>query len=157
MSAIVELAVPQVDKKIKVNTGLFINNAFVPSLDQAEPIKCNHISLARNHLPLIPATSESSTLLPKSSCAPSQPVRFSSQLNSARYPVLTTCPPASEKDVDAAVAAARAAFKTTWGKNVSGFERSRLMHKLADLMERDQEELAQLECLNNGKPVKVAR
>ncbi|VDB85362.1 unnamed protein product [Peniophora sp. CBMAI 1063] len=118
MSTVVELAVPQSDKKIKVNTGLFINNAFVPSQDEAEPIKV---------------------------------------FNPATEQLLCTVTAASEKDVDAAVAAARAAFKTTWGKNVSGFERSRLMHKLADLVERDQEELAQLECLNNGKPVKVAR
>jgi aldehyde dehydrogenase (NAD+) len=65
--------------------------------------------------------------------------------------------PASEKDVDIAVAAARKAFRETWGKNVSGFERSRLIHRLADLMERDKQILAELECLNNGKPVKIAR
>jgi len=59
--------------------------------------------------------------------------------------------------VDIAVAAARKAFRETWGKNVSGFERSRLINKLADLMERDQQILAELECLNNGKPVKIAR
>ncbi|KZV75147.1 NAD-aldehyde dehydrogenase [Peniophora sp. CONT] len=118
MSSVVELALPQSDKKIKVNIGLFINNEFVPSLDKAEPIKVFN-----------PATEE----------------------------LLCSVTAASEKDVDAAVAAARTALKTTWGKNVSGFERARLMHKLADLMERDQEELAQLECLNNGKPVKIAR
>jgi acyl-CoA reductase-like NAD-dependent aldehyde dehydrogenase len=64
---------------------------------------------------------------------------------------------ASERDVDIAVAAARKAFRETWGKNVSGFERSRLINKLADLMERDQQILGELECLNNGKPVKIAR
>lgn len=56
-----------------------------------------------------------------------------------------------------AVAAAREAFRTTWGKNVTGFERSRLINKLADLIERDAQELAELETLNNGKPVKIAR
>lgn len=40
---------------------------------------------------------------------------------------------ASVADVDEAVAAARAAFKTTWGVNVTGNERSRLMCKLADV------------------------
>ena len=64
---------------------------------------------------------------------------------------------ASEKDIDVAVAAAREAFKTTWGKNVTGFERARLINKLADLIERDAQELAELETLNNGKPVKIAR
>jgi aldehyde dehydrogenase (NAD+) len=55
------------------------------------------------------------------------------------------------------VAAARKAFETTWGKNVNGFERSKLMNKLANLIERDQQELAEIETLNNGKPVKIAR
>lgn len=63
----------------------------------------------------------------------------------------------SQKDIDVAVAAARKAFNTTWGKNVTGFERSRLLNKLADLMERDQQVLAEVESLNNGKPVTIAR
>ena len=61
---------------------------------------------------------------------------------------MTSRLPASEKDIDVAVAAARKAFKTTWGKNVTGFERSRLLNKLADLIERDAQELAELESLN---------
>lgn len=64
---------------------------------------------------------------------------------------------ASAKDIDLAVAAAREAFNTTWGKNVTGWERSRLINKLADLIERDAQELGELESLNNGKPVKIAR
>ncbi|THH33752.1 hypothetical protein EUX98_g450 [Antrodiella citrinella] len=63
----------------------------------------------------------------------------------------------SATDIDLAVRAARNAFKTSWGKNVTGFERSRLLNKLADLMERDAQDLAELESLNNGKPVKIAR
>ncbi|KAK2466144.1 hypothetical protein APHAL10511_001786 [Amanita phalloides] len=64
---------------------------------------------------------------------------------------------ASANDINVAVTAARQAFKTSWGKNVTGFERSRLMNKLADLIERDAEQLAELETLNNGKPVRIAR
>jgi aldehyde dehydrogenase (NAD+) len=64
---------------------------------------------------------------------------------------------ASAEDVDLAVAAARQAFKTTWGKNVTGVDRSKLIHRLADLIERDAEELAEIESTNNGKPVKFAR
>lgn len=67
------------------------------------------------------------------------------------------CLAASAKDIDLAVAAARKAFQTTWGKNVTGFERSRLINKLADLIERDAQELGELESLNNGKPVRIAR
>ncbi|KAF9263495.1 NAD-aldehyde dehydrogenase [Marasmius fiardii PR-910] len=64
---------------------------------------------------------------------------------------------ASPKDIDKAIQAARDAFNTTWGKNVNGFERAKLISKLADLIERDAQELAELETLNNGKPVKIAK
>ena len=52
---------------------------------------------------------------------------------------------ASKADVDEAVKIARKAFKTTWGVNVTGAERGRLLNKLADLMERDADKLAALE------------
>lgn len=54
------------------------------------------------------------------------------------------------KDVDLAVAAAQKAFNTTWGLNCPGFQRGKLLMKLAELMERDQKELAALEALDNG-------
>ena len=38
-----------------------------------------------------------------------------------------------------------------------GTERARLINKLADLIERDQQELAELESIDNGKPVRIAR
>jgi aldehyde dehydrogenase (NAD+) len=85
------------------------------------------------------------------------PVRRTPGLGRSDTASLTSGLSASEKDIDVAVAAARKAFKTTWGKNVTGFERSRLINKLADLIERDAQELAELESLNNGKPVKIAR
>ncbi|KDQ64863.1 hypothetical protein JAAARDRAFT_118917 [Jaapia argillacea MUCL 33604] len=78
-------------------------------------------------------------------------------VNPATEEVICSIVAASAADIDVAVAAARKAFQTTWGKNVTGFERSRLINKLADLMERDAQELAELETLNNGKPVRVAR
>ncbi|KAI0049622.1 NAD-aldehyde dehydrogenase [Auriscalpium vulgare] len=77
--------------------------------------------------------------------------------NPATESVLCEITAASEKDIDVAVASSRKAFRTTWGKNVTGVERSRLINKLADLIERDAQTLAELESLNNGKPVKVAR
>ncbi|TFL05689.1 NAD-aldehyde dehydrogenase [Pterulicium gracile] len=78
-------------------------------------------------------------------------------INPATEDVICSVVAASVKDIDVAVQAARDALKTTWGKNVTGFERSRLIHKLADLIERDAQALAELETLNNGKPLKVAR
>ncbi|KAF8974222.1 aldehyde dehydrogenase domain-containing protein [Flammula alnicola] len=77
--------------------------------------------------------------------------------NPATEEIVASVVAGSAKDIDVAVAAARKAFNTTWGKNVTGWERSRLMNKLADLIERDAQELAELETLNNGKPVRIAR
>ena len=60
-------------------------------------------------------------------------------------------------DVDLAVAAAREAFKlgSPW-RTMDASMRGRLLYKLADLIERDREYLAQLETLDNGKPYKAA-
>src|SRR3954467_3299207 len=59
-------------------------------------------------------------------------------------------PDAGDEDVDRAVQAARAAFAGEWGAK-TGFERSRLMHRLADLIERDADRLAELESRDTGK------
>ncbi|KAJ3886556.1 Aldehyde/histidinol dehydrogenase [Lentinula edodes] len=56
---------------------------------------------------------------------------------------------ATFKDVDVAVAAAHQAFKTTWGLNMGGAGRSRLLAKLAQFMEEHQLELTALEALDS--------
>ncbi|KAG9103605.1 hypothetical protein FRC06_009615 [Ceratobasidium sp. 370] len=76
--------------------------------------------------------------------------------NPSTEEVICTVQAASAKDIDLAVKAAREAFNTTWGKHVPGTKRAALIHKLADLMERDAQSLAELESLDNGKPVGVA-
>lgn len=58
------------------------------------------------------------------------------------------------EDIDRAVKAAREAFDRGPWSRMSAAERSRLMYKLADLMEENKEELAQLETLDNGKPIR---
>ncbi|KAL4946768.1 hypothetical protein BDV06DRAFT_181506 [Aspergillus oleicola] len=63
---------------------------------------------------------------------------------------------ATEKDVDTAVAAARAAFEGSW-RQVTPSERGRLINKLADLMERDSDTLAAIEALDNGKAFTMAK
>jgi aldehyde dehydrogenase (NAD+) len=60
-------------------------------------------------------------------------------------------------DVDAAVKAARAAFDSGPWSRMDARDRGRLMNKLADLMEANLEELAALETLDNGKPIRDAR
>ncbi|KAF8195310.1 aldehyde dehydrogenase [Mycena galopus ATCC 62051] len=63
----------------------------------------------------------------------------------------------SAKDVDIAVKAAQRASKTTWGLKCPGSERGKLMNRLADLMERDIDQLAALDAIDNGKPFSVAK
>jgi acyl-CoA reductase-like NAD-dependent aldehyde dehydrogenase len=65
---------------------------------------------------------------------------------------------AGTADVDSAVEAARRAFApgAEW-RRMSPGDRGRRISALADLVERDADELAQLESLDNGKPVKFAR
>ncbi|KAL8292854.1 hypothetical protein RQP46_000548 [Phenoliferia psychrophenolica] len=64
---------------------------------------------------------------------------------------------ATAADVDTAVAAARLAFKTTWGRNAAPSERARLLNKLADLIERDAQHLGELESVDSGKGLRLAR
>eukprot|EP00456_Euglypha_rotunda_P017286 TRINITY_DN1591_c0_g1_i6.p1 TRINITY_DN1591_c0_g1~~TRINITY_DN1591_c0_g1_i6.p1 ORF type:complete len:488 (+),score=153.85 TRINITY_DN1591_c0_g1_i6:235-1698(+) len=59
-------------------------------------------------------------------------------------------------DVDAAVKAARAAFDSGPWSRADARDRGRMMNKLADLMEDNLEELAALETLDNGKPIRDA-
>ena len=60
-------------------------------------------------------------------------------------------------DVDAAVAAARKAFDQGPWPRMSPSERGRIIWKIGDLILENLEELAQLESLDNGKPIVVAR
>ncbi len=74
--------------------------------------------------------------------------------NPATGEVLATVYEAQAEDIDLAVRAARKAFdEGPWSK-MSPAKRSRLMYRLADLMEENKEELAQLETLDNGKPIR---
>ena len=63
---------------------------------------------------------------------------------------------ASDKDVDRAVAAARAAFDDGRWSNLPPMVRERTMHRLADLLEAHADEFAELEAIDNGKPKGMA-
>ncbi|KAG6594133.1 Aldehyde dehydrogenase, mitochondrial precursor [Phytophthora cinnamomi] len=63
---------------------------------------------------------------------------------------------ATAADVDAAVDAARAAFSGPW-RTMDAAERGRLLFRLADLIEQNGDELAQLEALDAGKPSFLTR
>src|SRR5690606_10559280 len=63
---------------------------------------------------------------------------------------------AGEADVDAAVAAARAAFEGPWSK-VKPAERAAMINRLADLIEANGDELALTETLDVGRPIQFSR
>lgn len=70
---------------------------------------------------------------------------------------LARVPAGAAADVDRAVAAARAAFEDGPWSRLSPAERGKLLWRLADLIEHNLEELAQLETLDQGKPLSVTR
>nr|WP_294863209.1 aldehyde dehydrogenase family protein [uncultured Pseudogulbenkiania sp.] len=77
--------------------------------------------------------------------------------NPANGEVLCDVPMAAEPDVDLAVSAARRAFDDSAWSRMRPRERQNLLWRLADLLERDADMLAELECVNNGKSAQVAR
>ncbi|KAI1083686.1 putative aldehyde dehydrogenase [Whalleya microplaca] len=94
---------------INLNTGLFINNEFVPSKNGSV-------------------------------------LRIESPTTRKQLAVVSA---ATKEDVDAAVAASSVAFRKGWRQTLPS-ERSRLLNKLADLVERDADELASIEALDAG-------
>ncbi len=77
--------------------------------------------------------------------------------NPATGEVLAQVAEGDREDINRAVKAARKAFEDgPWSKMTSS-ERGRLIWKLGDLLEQHLEEFAQLESLDNGKPLAVAR
>jgi phenylacetaldehyde dehydrogenase len=77
--------------------------------------------------------------------------------NPATGEVLARVAEGDREDIERAVKAARAAFDTGPWSKMSASERGRLIWKLGDLLEQNLEEFAELEMLDNGKPLKVAR
>ena len=76
--------------------------------------------------------------------------------NPATEDVLSRVTEAQGDDVDRAVAAARRAFEQTWGP-MPGAERAKYLYRIARLIQERSRELAVLETLDNGKPIKETR
>jgi aldehyde dehydrogenase (NAD+) len=77
-------------------------------------------------------------------------------INPTTGEVLARVAEADAADVDRAVRAARAAYERGWGESKPS-ERSRLLNRIADLLEAHADEFAQLETLDNGKPIFESR
>ncbi len=71
--------------------------------------------------------------------------------------VLARVAEGESEDINRAVAAARKAFESGPWPKMTPSQRGRLLWKLADLIEKNAEELAQLETLDNGKPIRYSR
>lgn len=70
-------------------------------------------------------------------------------LNPATEEVICSVHSADESDVNRAVKVAQDAYNNVWRRTAPA-ERTRLLNKLADLLDRDQEEIAYLATLENG-------
>ena len=77
-------------------------------------------------------------------------------VNPATEEVIAEVASAEQGDVDAAVAAARAAFDGPWAK-LSARERGRLVWKIGEKLMERADEIARLETLHNGKPIFESR
>ena len=77
-------------------------------------------------------------------------------INPATEEVLAEVGTASVSDVDIAVKAARKAYNTVWSK-MPGSERAKYLFRIARLIQERSRELAVLESLDNGKPIKESR
>lgn len=75
----------------------------------------------------------------------------------SRGAVLTTVAEGGAADVDAAVRAAREAFDGGTWSGLSGRERGRILHRVAELIRENADELAQLESLDVGKPISLCQ
>ncbi|HWF40958.1 MAG TPA: aldehyde dehydrogenase family protein [Acidothermaceae bacterium] len=77
-------------------------------------------------------------------------------INPASEEVLAEISEAGPGDIDRAVAAARKAFDGAWG-SMSGKERAKYLFRIARIIQERSRELAVLESLDNGKPIKESR
>ena len=77
-------------------------------------------------------------------------------INPATEETLAEVAEASADDVDRAVKAARAAYRGVWGR-MSGADRGKYLFRIARIMQERSRELAVLETLDNGKPIKESR
>lgn len=78
-------------------------------------------------------------------------------INPATEETIVEVAEGDKEDVDRAVAAARNAFESGPWPKMDARDRGKLLHRLADLIEEESDELAALETLDNGKPISDSR
>jgi len=78
-------------------------------------------------------------------------------INPATQEVLAAVPRGEAEDVDRAVRAARRAFENPAWRDMDPSARSKMLWRIGELIEKNLDDLARLESLNAGKPLKSAR
>jgi aldehyde dehydrogenase (NAD+) len=78
-------------------------------------------------------------------------------INPTTGKVITKVSEGTDKDVDLAVKAAQKAYDTVWGLNTTGVDRGKILIRIAELIERDINEIAAVEALDNGKAFTIAK
>ena len=102
---------------------------------------------------IVPSATE---LLINNRWLPSESGKTFATVNPATGEEICQVAEADAADVEKAVQAARAAFEGPWRK-LRASERGRMLHRLADLIEKNADQLARLESLDNGKPLSIAK
>jgi aldehyde dehydrogenase (NAD+) len=82
--------------------------------------------------------------------------KYFPSINPAKAEVLSELAEANAEDVDLAVRAARRAYEGVWSK-LSGTERGKYLFRIARIMQERSRELAVVESLDGGKPIKESR
>jgi aldehyde dehydrogenase (NAD+) len=77
-------------------------------------------------------------------------------VNPATEEVLSEVTSAGPRDVDRAVRAAREAYEKVWGP-MPGHDRAKYLYRIARILQERSRELAVLESLDNGKPIRESR
>ena len=88
---------------------------------------------------------------------PSQSGKTFDTINPANEEVIAQVAEGDAVDVECAVEAARRAFDEGPWPRLNARERGKIMHRFCDLIDKEIDELAAIESLDNGKPLKDAR
>lgn len=94
-------------------------------------------------------------LLVNGKWVPAENGEYSTIINPATEEPIAYVAAGTENDVDTAAKAARDALKVWNG--ITAAERGRILNRLADLLEANQEEIIRMESLNGGKPIAAVR
>jgi aldehyde dehydrogenase (NAD+) len=113
-------------------------------------------SVMTSHVPLSVATTATKLLI-NNRWVNSESGKTFPTINPATGEEICQVAEADAADVEKAVRAARHAFERGPWRKMAAAQRGLLLNRLADLIEKHADELAQLESLDNGKPVAVAR